>query len=72
MPQRFDFNELVPFTIGDIPVVAAKMRGGHGVGFAATIDGDGLMETEEDCMRAASTYLRQLDKKKTAGEDLAT
>jgi hypothetical protein len=62
MPQRFEITELSPFNIGGIPVVLAKIRGGHGVGFAATIDGDGLLETEEDCMRAARMWQRRLDK----------
>jgi hypothetical protein len=65
MPQRFELTELVPFTIGGIPAVMAKIRGGHGVGFAATYDGDGLLETEEDCMRMARQWQRRLDKKET-------
>lgn len=69
MPQRFEITEGVPFTIGGIPVVMPKLRGGHAVGFAGTIDGDGLLETEEDCVRAARMWQRRLDKSLPAESD---
>lgn len=72
MPQRFELMELTTGNIGGIPFAVALARGGRMVGFAATIDGDGLMETRDDCLDAARLHLRRLDKKKTPGEDLPT
>jgi hypothetical protein len=61
MPQRFELTELSTGTIGGLPFAVAYARGKRMVGFVATIDGDGLLETGDDCRRAAARFLERLD-----------
>jgi hypothetical protein len=63
MPQRFELTELSTGYIGGVPVAVAVARDKRVVGFAATTDGDGLMESREECLAAARMYLRRLDAK---------
>lgn len=70
MPQRFEMTELATGYIGGIPVAIAVARDKRVVGFAGTIDGDGLMETREDCLALARSYLRRLDKSSPPPQDL--
>jgi hypothetical protein len=72
MPQRFELTELSTGHIGGVPVAIAVARDKRVVGFVASFDGDGLMETREDCLNAARSHLRRLDKKSSGVQDSST
>ncbi len=61
MPQRVELREKQGGAIGGIPFALAYSRDRRAVMFVATYDGDGLMETREDCQAAASRFLDRLD-----------
>lgn len=62
MPQRFMLRELEVGHIGGVPFVVAHARGGQAIGFVATADGDGLMESAEDCRQFAQRLRERIDK----------
>lgn len=61
MPQRIELTELQTGTIAGVPFSVAHSRDKRLVAFVATYDGDGLMESEDDCRRAARRLRAKLD-----------
>lgn len=61
MPQRFELTEQMAGSIGGIPFAVALARDKRLVGFAATVDADGLLETVDDVKQAASRFRARLD-----------
>lgn len=69
MPQRIEGRELTGGSIGGIPFVVARSRDKRWVAFVGTFDGDGLLETLEDCRAAARRYWDKVDKAAESGND---
>lgn len=58
MPQRFELTELSAGILSG-PVAIAYARGGRVIGYAATVDADGLQEGPEECLAAAKQWRRR-------------
>lgn len=69
MPQRIELTEFGSGAIGGIPFAVASAWNGRLVAFVATIDGDGLMETAEECLAAARMYRRRVDISRRRAQD---
>jgi hypothetical protein len=61
MPHKITLREAASVDIGGVPVTVAHARGKLAVLFVACCDADGLLETKEDCVRAASRFRQNLD-----------
>ena len=59
MPQRIELTELAGGYVAGAPFVVALARGKRLVAFVATLDADGLIETVDDCRRAAEEFQRR-------------
>ena len=64
MPQRIELSELQSGRIGGATIVVAHARAGKLVAFLATVDGDGIVDSRQDCLDAAQCF-RALDDRAT-------
>lgn len=69
MPTRIDRREGDCLTVGGIPVAICMARGKKTVLIVGGYDGDGLLETEEDCKLKASRIREKIDKGKAVRDD---
>ncbi len=56
MPQRIELSELQSGRIGGATLVVAHARAGKLVAFLATVDGDGIVDSRQDCLDAAQRF----------------
>jgi hypothetical protein len=61
MPHKVTLREAASVDIGGVPVTVAHARGKLAILFVAAYDSDGLLETKEDCVRAATRFRQNLD-----------
>ncbi len=70
MPHRIELTEAQSVEIGGVPVAVGLARGCRVVLFVAADDGSGLIESADDCRRAASRYRAKVDTSDQHGHDI--
>lgn len=69
MPRRIDLNEGEAVEINGIALAVAAARGKRAILVVGGYDGDGLLETEDDCRRYAARLLAKVDSGERIGKD---
>jgi hypothetical protein len=69
MPARFEKREGELCHIMGVPVGVAIARGGRVVFAVGVVDGDGLLESDDDIRRAANRWRGKLDIPPEIGKD---